>query len=76
MSDPDNEPIIASQTLAQNEAVKNVLSRFIDLEIVIPAYQRDADQWDSAKKSKFIESILNRLTVPAIYLSPTEPYNN
>ena len=47
------------------EAVENVLARFEKKEIIIPQYQRDADQWDDSKKSLFIESILNRLTVPA-----------
>ena len=43
-----------------------------DNEIFVPAYQRDSDEWDDDKKSLFIESILNRLTVPAFYLAPGE----
>jgi hypothetical protein len=72
VSQPDNQPVILQQTVAQNEAVENVLSRFANNELYIPAYQRDADQWDEVKKSLFIESILNRLTVPAFYLANTE----
>ena len=65
MSAADNQPVISHQTTAQNEVVENVLSRFHQKELFIPPYQRDADQWDDVKKSLFIESILNRLTVPA-----------
>lgn len=72
MSHPEDQPVVTSQTLAQNEAVENVMSRYRDKELFIPAYQRDADQWDKTKKSLFIESILNRLTVPAFYLASDE----
>ena len=65
----DNQPVVTQQTIAQNEAVENVLTRFEVNEIVIPQYQRDADQWDDSKKSLFIESVLNRLTVPAFYFA-------
>ncbi len=65
----DNQPVVTQQTIAQNEAVENVLTRFEKREIVIPQYQRDADQWDDSKKSLFIESVLNRLTVPAFYFA-------
>lgn len=69
MSQKDNQPMISYQTLAQNEAVETVLNRFQQEELRIPSYQRDADQWDEPKKSLFVESILNRLTVPAFYLA-------
>ncbi|MGL4423060.1 MAG: hypothetical protein ACRCZF_20520, partial [Gemmataceae bacterium] len=59
LSEKLNQPVITQQTIAQNEAVENVLSRFARKEIVIPRYQRDADQWDDNKKSLFIESVLN-----------------
>ena len=72
MSDQENQPVVSQQTLAQNEAVENVLTRFRENEIQIPPYQRDADQWDDVKKSLFIESVLNRLTVPAFYFAPNE----
>jgi hypothetical protein len=72
MSVPDDSPIISSPTTAQNEAVETVLTRLDNNEIRIPEYQRDSDEWDDVKKSIFIESILNRLTVPAFYLAPSE----
>lgn len=72
MSETDNQPAVAQQTIAQNEAVENVLNRFAANEIIIPSYQRDADQWEDSKKSIFIESVLNRLTVPAFYFALSE----
>src|SRR5437660_5755509 len=72
MSSADNQPVISHQTTAQNEVVENVLSRYQQNELFIPQYQRDADQWDDIKKSLFIESVLNRLTVPAFYFAPNE----
>ena len=67
MNTQENQPAVMQQTFAQNESVQNVLSRYEGKEITIPDYQRDADQWDKIKKSLFIESLLNRLTVPAFY---------
>jgi Protein of unknown function DUF262 len=72
MNHSEDQPVITSQTLAQNEAVENVLSRYQHKELFIPPYQRDADQWDDIKKSLFIESVLNRLTIPAFYLASSE----
>jgi hypothetical protein len=66
----NNQPIVGGQTTAQNEAVETVLKRLEEGEIFVPSYQRDSDEWDDTKKSLFIESILNRLTVPAFYLAP------
>ncbi len=72
MPESSDQPILPGQTTAQNEAVETVLRRMEDREIFVPAYQRDSDEWDEDKKSLFIESILNRLTVPAFYLAPSE----
>jgi hypothetical protein len=65
-----DQPVVGGQTTAQNEAVETVLKRLEEGEIFVPSYQRDSDEWDTTKKSLFIESILNRLTVPAFYLAP------
>ena len=68
----EDQPIIGHQTTAQNEAVETVLGRIDADEIFIPSYQRDSDEWNATKKSLFVESILNRLTVPAFYLAASE----
>jgi len=72
MAETIDQPIVGGQTTAQNEAVETVLKRLEEGELFVPAYQRDSDEWDENKKSLFIESILNRLTVPAFYLAPSE----
>jgi len=70
LTESSDQPIVGGQTLAQNEAVETVLKRLEEGEIFVPSYQRDSDEWDGDKRSLFIESILNRLTVPAFYLAP------
>ena len=72
MNYTEDQPVITNQTTAQNEAVETVMLRYKENELFIPPYQRDADQWDKIKKSLFIESVLNRLTVPAFYLASDE----
>ena len=72
MEPATDKPILPAQTTAQNEAVETTLGRLGAGEVYIPSYQRDSDEWDAAKKSLFIESILNRLTVPGFYLAPSE----
>jgi hypothetical protein len=36
----------------------------------VPEYQRDSSQWDIPKKSLFIESLINNLTVPPLIVYP------
>lgn len=64
-------PMVVDPTRAQSENVETVISRLKSGRIIIPDYQRDADQWDERKESLFIESILNNLTVPAFFFSET-----
>ncbi len=62
-------PLVTDRTRAQSENVETVVARLRNERIVIPDYQRDAEQWDERKESLFIESILNNLTVPAFFFS-------
>ena len=61
------EPIVSDPTRTQSENVETVISRLKNGRIVIPDYQRDAEQWDRRKESLFIESLLNNLTIPALF---------
>ena len=61
------EPIVSDPTRTQSENVETVISRLKNGRIVIPDYQRDAEQWDLRKESLFIESLLNNLTIPALF---------
>jgi hypothetical protein len=64
-------PMVTDPTRAQSESIETVVTRLRSERVVIPDYQRDADQWDIRKESLFIESILNNLTVPAFFFSET-----
>ena len=64
---PNIKPIVSDPTRTQSENVETVISRLKNGRIVIPDYQRDAEQWDRRKESLFIESLLNNLTIPALF---------
>ena len=51
-------PIVSEFTRAQSENVETIISRLNSGRIIIPDYQRDAEQWDLRKESLFIESLL------------------
>lgn len=65
------KPLVTTQTTSSSESIRTVLQDLGLGRIFIPDYQRDSDQWDIEKKSLFIESVLNNLTVPAFFLCPT-----
>ena len=60
-------PIVSDPTRTQSESVETIVNRLRNKRIVIPDYQRDAEQWDHRKESLFIESLLNNLTTPALF---------
>ncbi|RKU05489.1 DUF262 domain-containing protein [Candidatus Poribacteria bacterium] len=60
-------PIVREATRAQGENVQSIIIRLNNDRIVIPDYQRDAEQWDLRKESLFIESLLNNLTTPSLF---------
>lgn len=61
------EPMVNEFTRMQSENVETIISRLDSGRIIIPDYQRDAEQWDSRKESLFIESLLNNLTTPGLF---------
>lgn len=61
------KPLVAHKTLASSESLETIINRINNGTLKIPDYQRDADQWDKIKESRFIESILNFLTIPAFF---------
>ena len=63
----DIAPIVSDPTRTQSENVETIISRLKNKRIIIPDYQRDAEQWDLRKESLFIESLLNNLTTPALF---------
>ena len=65
-------PFVTDPTRSQSENVETVVSRMASNRIVIPDYQRDADQWDLRKESLFVESLVNNLTIPAFFFAEQE----
>ena len=47
----DIGPIVSDPTRTQSENVETIISRLRNERIVIPDYQRDAEQWDRRKES-------------------------
>ena len=69
-------PIVQDATRAQASDVETIINRLKSGRIVIPDYQRDAEQWDSRKESLFIESLLNNLTIPALFFLEDQDTNS
>ncbi len=69
-------PLVKEPTSSQSESVRTIIGKYEDEEVYIPDYQRDCNQWDSTKKSLFIESILNNLTIPAFFFCRDEKFND
>lgn len=73
----ENEiPLVKDATSSQSESLESIVGRMKGGEVYIPDYQRDSDQWDERKKSLFIESLLNNLTIPAFFLCQQEDYRS
>ena len=69
-------PVVKDTTRTQSESVETIISRMRNKEVFIPDYQRDSDQWNSRKKSLFIESLLNNLTIPAFFFCENDDGNS
>lgn len=55
--------LVVGTTNTETVDIEGLLKRFDRNEYNIPDYQRDSEQWDEIKKSLFIESIINNLSV-------------
>lgn len=62
-------PMVSQKTRAESTNIETIIGRLRNKRLVIPDYQRDAEQWDSRKESLFIESLLNNLTIPAFFFA-------
>jgi uncharacterized protein with ParB-like and HNH nuclease domain len=71
MSEPtlSGVPIVTRKTRAESTNVETIVGRLRSKRLVIPDYQRDAEQWNLRKESLFIESLLNNLTIPAFFFA-------
>src|SRR5919202_822388 len=71
MSEPtlSGVPIVTRKTRAESTNVETIVGRLRSKRLIIPDYQRDAEQWNLRKESLFIESLLNNLTIPAFFFA-------
>jgi hypothetical protein len=65
-------PLVSSRPRTEGTNVETAIARWRSGRLVIPDYQRDADQWDIRKESLFIESLINNLTIPAFFFAENE----
>ena len=65
-------PLVKGETTATSPNVSSVMDQLEDGTYYIPDYQRDSSQWDVPKKSLFIESLINNLTIPPLILYPED----
>ncbi|MBI3723690.1 DUF262 domain-containing protein [bacterium] len=65
-------PLVKSATTSQSPNVRSVMDEMDDGTYVIPDYQRDSSQWEIEKKSRFVESIINNLTIPPLIVYPED----
>ena len=60
-------PLLSESSSSESVGVETVMSDLKDGIITIPDYQRDGNQWDLESKSLLIESVINNLTIPALF---------
>jgi hypothetical protein len=61
------QPLLAESSSSESVGVETVVNDMRDRIVTIPDYQRDGDQWDEVSKSLFVESVINNLTIPALF---------
>lgn len=67
--DPRLQPLVEYPSNPTSESVSTVLQFYKDGKYSIADFQRDSDEWGREKKSLFIESVLNNLTTPSLFLA-------
>lgn len=69
-TEPAFSPLVTGATTSQSPNVRSVMDCLDDQTYYVPEYQRDSSQWDIPKKSLFMESIINNLTIPPLIAYP------
>lgn len=64
------QPRVKGATTSRSPNVESLMNQLADGTIFIPDYQRDSSEWDLAKKSLFVDSLINNMTVPPLILYP------
>lgn len=69
-TEPVFSPLVTGATTSQSPNVRSVMDCLDDQTYYVPEYQRDSSQWDIPKKSLFMESLINNLTIPPLIAYP------
>lgn len=63
-------PRVRGATNTRSPNVKSLIGELDDGTYYVPDYQRDSSQWDVPKRSLFIDSMINNMTVPPVIVYP------
>jgi hypothetical protein len=69
-------PAVLGDTSVTSMDILTFMHRYDDGVYYVPDYQRDSSQWDIARRSLFIESLINNITVPPLFVFPKAPNEN
>lgn len=65
-------PLVTAATTAQSIPVSSITTGIRNGKYRIPSYQRDSEEWSIWKRSLFIESVINNLTIPPLIVYPED----
>ena len=65
-------PVVRGATTPLSSNISTVMTHLHDGSWLVPDFQRDSDEWKLEKRSLFIESIINNLTVPPLIVAPSD----
>ena len=65
-------PLVKGETTANSPNVRSVMDQLEQGRYYIPEYQRDSSEWDIPKRSLFIESLINNMTIPPLIVYPDD----
>lgn len=65
-------PLVKGETTATSPNVSSVMDQLDRNRFYIPEYQRDSSEWNIQKRSLFIESLINNMTIPPLILYPED----
>jgi hypothetical protein len=65
-------PLVKGETTATNPNVASVMDQLKQGRYYIPEYQRDSSEWSIPKRSLFIESLINNMTIPPLIVYPDD----
>src|SRR5437879_352943 len=65
-------PLVKGETTANSPNVRSVMDQLEQGRYYVPEYQRDSSEWNIPKRSLFIESLINNMTIPPLIVYPED----